>query len=634
VDTVRGGATWFGGPRTAVTRNSHLLGHIRRKGEFTAIGSQVGEVVISAFSRFDGLFQFEIVLQTNVPLDDHSVPALMELGGGKFLAATTGHHQNGEVWLYLIKVATRRFKVLKKSKITLASPCTYTYLIDDGLSGPILLTRSMGFNLVGLRIDSKKLSHSRPFTLFPWKINQSDPNYSGRDGNRPYLIARPSPRGGAVFALTNDHPRAYRNGVFAGRIWNGEIQDLEGRAVYRFGDSAPWSPFDCLTTLFAPGHSFVPWVQDIVEEPTGRVVVAVSGREKTEAEFHSGSDTASGGYRYVVGAYEEGEWNSLADFSAGRSIYADEGDYTGGISLNPNNANHFVFSSSEPESAMAGTTTPLLWSVWEGMLRAGNPQLRLLKSAGPNSIVMRPNFSETGIGRSSHFLSYMEGEYRSYTDFDTRIRVLNFTRDSSCFSNPDAHLDIPYSVSPNAGMPLSEMRCLERSLRKSKRFLEFGMGASTRLAFRAKVPEILSIDSDWTLGQALDLAWKSRKRPIGQIFSFIHVDFGKIGDWGYPVGDEDLSRGRRYAFAFLDGAPPDLVLIDGRFRVACFLALISRIDTPIRILWDDYFDRPWYHSVEEFLAPSRRFGRLAVFELEGSMKVPEELMEIFLADPR
>ena len=64
---------------------------------------------------------------------------------------------------------------------------------------------------------------------------------------------------------------------------------------------------------------------------------------------------------------------------------------------------------------------------------------------------------------------------------------------------------------------------------------------------------------------------------------------------------------------------PDLVLIDGRFRVACFLHSLLAADAGTPLLFDDYTNRPHYHLVEEFCPIAQSEGRQALF------RVPEEL---------
>ena len=71
---------------------------------------------------------------------------------------------------------------------------------------------------------------------------------------------------------------------------------------------------------------------------------------------------------------------------------------------------------------------------------------------------------------------------------------------------------------------------------------------------------------------------------------------------------------------------PELVVIDGRFRVACFLASCVSTTRPLQILIDDYCDRPNYQVIERFAKPSERVDRMAVFDVEPGMVGPEALL--------
>ena len=58
---------------------------------------------------------------------------------------------------------------------------------------------------------------------------------------------------------------------------------------------------------------------------------------------------------------------------------------------------------------------------------------------------------------------------------------------------------------------------------------------------------------------------------------------------------------------------PDVVLIDGRFRVACFLTSLLKSKVGAVIIFDDYSDRNHYHVVEEFVEVSHLEQRQAIF---------------------
>ena len=60
---------------------------------------------------------------------------------------------------------------------------------------------------------------------------------------------------------------------------------------------------------------------------------------------------------------------------------------------------------------------------------------------------------------------------------------------------------------------------------------------------------------------------------------------------------------------------PNVVLIDGRLRVLCFLVSLKKCDPGTKIIFDDYMTRKHYHIVEELIKPTSNNGRLCLFEV-------------------
>lgn len=145
-------------------------------------------------------------------------------------------------------------------------------------------------------------------------------------------------------------------------------------------------------------------------------------------------------------------------------------------------------------------------------------------------------------------------------------------------------------------------------------YLEYGAGGTTEYALSLEtVSVIVSIDSDraW-----LDKIRASQRMRAG--CHLIHADIGPVGEWGQPTDQSGVTRYWSYVVKPWSVAAnlrvvPDLVLIDGRFRVASFLysLLCCRTGTPI--LFDDYLDRPEYFIVEHFCAMTSKHGRAGLF---------------------
>jgi len=170
-----------------------------------------------------------------------------------------------------------------------------------------------------------------------------------------------------------------------------------------------------------------------------------------------------------------------------------------------------------------------------------------------------------------------------------------------------------------------EWSLLRQALEGASSYLEFGCGLSTEFVSKSYGCTARSIETSYE--------WVARvQKRVGDEVQIIHVDLGEVGRWGRPLTYQNRKNFIRYFEAGFDnGFSPDAVLIDGRFRVACFLTtlLLSRPGT--RIVVDDYPDRPHYKVIEEIVAPTSTSSRQALFVVPGSInyKVTRELRDQF-----
>ena len=171
---------------------------------------------------------------------------------------------------------------------------------------------------------------------------------------------------------------------------------------------------------------------------------------------------------------------------------------------------------------------------------------------------------------------------------------------------------------------------LERRLQNTKLFLEFGSGGSTVLANRLRVPTI-TVESDRFFGAAVRKALTD-----ADLTKMVFPKMGITKEWGMPVFFK-RRKGLRYAgapFGHLDELFPDLVLVDGRYRVACVLATARQAHlaaSTAQLMLDDYEGRPSYHALESYLGIPERVGRAAVFTI-GKVPVQEDTIADFISD--
>jgi hypothetical protein len=162
--------------------------------------------------------------------------------------------------------------------------------------------------------------------------------------------------------------------------------------------------------------------------------------------------------------------------------------------------------------------------------------------------------------------------------------------------------------SPDADFQGEEFSFLREALGKSKYYGEYGVGASTTWVYRNFGCQIRAVETDahWIELATIDAAF-----PRCEI---VHVDVGPIESWGYPRTYASAEKFPQYFDAiFGDNFSPDVILIDGRFRVACFLTSVKRAKPGTIIIFDDYPERPLYHVVEEVLSPEKVGSRQAKF---------------------
>ncbi|NKX44095.1 hypothetical protein HCU73_05795 [Roseibacterium sp. KMU-115] len=178
---------------------------------------------------------------------------------------------------------------------------------------------------------------------------------------------------------------------------------------------------------------------------------------------------------------------------------------------------------------------------------------------------------------------------------------------------------------------------LRATYAKADVVLEYGSGGSSFVAMELGARKLFTVESDADWAARIDASLAARFPGGGA--QVHHVDIGPTKAWGMPADDSGKANYPAYATSVWDRPDfemPDVVLIDGRFRVACFLTVMQRATRPVTVLFDDYHHRPEYHWVEDFVRPIGRARRMARFEVVPQPWPPEALTRILAAfvDPR
>ena len=164
-----------------------------------------------------------------------------------------------------------------------------------------------------------------------------------------------------------------------------------------------------------------------------------------------------------------------------------------------------------------------------------------------------------------------------------------------------------------------------KSLKKSKYYLEYGSGNSTFLSKKYK-KKFLSIETDKSFYRFL------KRKKIKEV---IYSDIGPTKYYSIPILPTILLKKNIINYANLINffkkkfkQNPDLILIDGRFRVYVALKILifcinNIINKNIIIIIDDFKYRKNYHIIKK-ITKIKLVGRMGVMKINKKTKLNQK----------
>ena len=168
-------------------------------------------------------------------------------------------------------------------------------------------------------------------------------------------------------------------------------------------------------------------------------------------------------------------------------------------------------------------------------------------------------------------------------------------------------------------------------LDKSKIYFEYGSGGSTyQASIRNNIMQIFSVESDKNWCNILQQEIKSNN-----VTYFYNEMNAQPNNWGYPGPNSTHAQHANYSNYMInltesDQKSIDLILIDGRFRVACCLKCFDIIDPTCLIAFDDFLDRPQYHVVLDYydVIEKTNDNRMVILQKKNHVNlIPKELIQ-------
>ena len=203
--------------------------------------------------------------------------------------------------------------------------------------------------------------------------------------------------------------------------------------------------------------------------------------------------------------------------------------------------------------------------------------------------------------------------------------ILNLTYKSIIkkFQKKSIDWPIPNEIKFKPIMTKNELKAFLYFMKQGNIYFEFGSGGSTNIASYYKLKSY-SVESD--------VKWHEKLKNNGIIAEYITVDL-KAESSGFPGKETNIEDWKKYIQSYKNEYNANLILIDGRFRVACALDIFSKIKNDTLILIHDYTFRKEYHILEQFYIKVKTWDSLALFFKNPFINsIPENIYKFYLRD--
>lgn len=248
---------------------------------------------------------------------------------------------------------------------------------------------------------------------------------------------------------------------------------------------------------------------------------------------------------------------------------------------------------------------------------------RMNKNAQSDSTILR---FESAVDAGLQNLLAVNGIYEAH-EHGLRRTASAIARSESAQAAPFPEAEIPQIF--KITLPKAEEAAVRKQYGNAECILEYGSGGSSFVALEVGCATLFSVESDPNWAESID---QSLRHFYPDAFFRVHfVNTGPVGAWSRPIDSSGHQLYPKYAASVWDRqdfVQPDVVLIDGRFRLSCFWTVVMRTERRVTILFDDYLERPEYQWIEEFLPRTALHGRMAEFRVAPGLNFRPYLTKI------
>lgn len=188
-------------------------------------------------------------------------------------------------------------------------------------------------------------------------------------------------------------------------------------------------------------------------------------------------------------------------------------------------------------------------------------------------------------------------------------------------SNYGNYLGHPEVLRPE--MTQEELNLLMNTVKGAESIYEFGCGGSTTVFCQMAIPNVYSVDSSLEWLVKVQKSATAIGSPTTLILNYVDIN-ANDKDFGMPKDDSKKFNWYSYPTTFNNvSKTPDVVFVDGRFRVACALESWSNMSEYSKLIVHDYTKRPEYHIIEKYFTKEESAHTLCVFAKRNDVDTDE-----------
>lgn len=391
-----GGWCWYQDERAVIDNGTLLFGGVTTDGDITLTGYDLesGERNV-------------VVLHERLEADDHNAPSILVRPDGRYVLSYTRHSTDNYMRYRISAHPENHTEWQQEQIIDVGDRACYSnvyHLEDEGLTYNFHRGRDWDPNYLISDNQGDTWDYGGKLWKFP---DRPYPRYTSNERDEIHIVT------------TEAHPRDYTNSIYHGFIRDGHIYHTDGALVGELSTTAESDiqPMD-LTKIFQGDEDHVAWTSSIELDDNGNPYIGYTVTRDQDQQGSGGFD-----HRYRYARWDGSTWMDHEIAYAGSRLYAGEDEYTGLITLHPDDPDMVYISADvDPvtgEPLISRATGDRQYEIFQGItddMGATWSWEQVTEHSETDNI--RPVIVTQGDNR---VLLWLRGEYRSYTDYQMEV---------------------------------------------------------------------------------------------------------------------------------------------------------------------------------------------------------------------